>query len=134
LKKAAKEVLLTERARDKAIEKEEKKLLGIGDTTGNPTAENSHDGSPGLGRGISGSGFDNSNTITVSPLPDTLDNSATRRREAKIAANKPKIRTEDEKKVLKDLAQEETRIYKLYKDYAVNDLKRDKKNAIEGIK
>lgn len=36
--------------------------------------------------------------------------------------------------VLKELASEETRIYKLYKDYAVNDLKRDKKNAIEGIK
>ena len=45
-----------------------------------------------------------------------------------------KVRTEEELKVLEDLAQEETRIYKLYKDYAVNDLKRDKKNAIEGIK
>jgi shikimate kinase len=47
---------------------------------------------------------------------------------------KPKVRTAEESKALEELASEETRIYKLYKDYAVNDLKRDKKTAIEGIK
>ena len=44
LKKAAKEVLLTERARDKALEKENAKQLGLEDSTvSNPA-------SPGLKR------------------------------------------------------------------------------------
>ena len=49
-------------------------------------------------------------------------------------AQKPKERTSKEIKVLEELAEEETRIYKLYKDYTINDLKRDKKTAMEGIK
>lgn len=125
---------MTERAREKAIEKEQAKNLGLIDPTQSNSISNNN--SPMLGReqsGLDSSALDKSNTGSPDLGPSKA-NSATRRREAKMEAQKPKVRTEKELKVLEELANEETRIYKLYKDYAINDLKRDKKNAIEGIK
>ena len=110
---------MAERARDKAIEKENAKKLGLDDDiVSNPS-------SPGL-KGDR-SGLDKDRT-------ESKPTSAQRRREAKMNATKPKERSVEEAKALEELAEEETRIYKLYKDYAINDLKRDKKTAIDGIK
>ena len=103
---------MAERARDKAIEKENAKKLGLDDDiVSNPS-------SPGLDK----------------DRTESKPTSAQRRREAKMNATKPKERSVEEAKALEELAEEETRIYKLYKDYAINDLKRDKKTAIDGIK
>ena len=116
---------MTERARDKALEREKAKQLGLEDSTvSNPS-------SPELKRDQSGSGLDGENSRSPG---GTRQTTAQRRRETKMNAQKPKERTSKEIKVLEELAEEETRIYKLYKDYTINDLKRDKKTAMEGIK
>lgn len=43
-------------------------------------------------------------------------------------------RTKEELEGLEKLAETETRIYKLYRDYQVNDLKREKQAAFQAIK
>lgn len=45
-----------------------------------------------------------------------------------------KKRTLQEQKILNEFAQEEARIYKLYRDYTQNDLKREKKNSMVTLK